>query len=606
MNIEQPLPVPGRKGYFSMTIQLLEDDLINKIAAGEVVERPSSIVKELLENSIDSKANDIRVKISGGGRELIEVEDNGKGIKYAEVPLAFLRHATSKIQEEEDLKRILSLGFRGEALPSIASVSRIELYSQATGEAGVHASLEGGQLLQQEIYPWAVGTKITVKDLFFNTPARQKFLKSPVTESNHIYELMCKYALAWPDISFTYRSERKNYFKTPGQDSLLDTVISIYGSDFSHQLMEIYYQGHDYRIQGLISQAEMKRSNRKNQLVFINRRPITSPLIYRAIDQAYQGRLLSREHPVIILSLDLDPAQVDVNVHPQKSQVRFQDEPGIFRVVLDVLRSRLEKSQWGINVDFLQTDRRPTIPIRESQGEYKDKADRMEQLAVFKSEHYKPASWAKGEDSLDLPAAIDHSLSGLEEEARGEDIKIIGQAFNSYILLQKDKSLWIADQHAAHEKVIFNQLQLSFKDRPEEVQELIFPLTLEFSSQEMEILQQHQELLASLGFELQIIGPNSIALRGVPRLASGKEKEILYGLMEEMSANKAVPDLHKSAMTIMSCKKAVKAGTRLSHEEMDQIINNLLVLDDYGHCPHGRPTIIRLSYEDLERMFKRR
>ena len=263
MNIEALIPAAGRKGFFSMTIKLLEDDLINKIAAGEVVERPASIVKELVENSIDAKANDIRVKISGGGRERIEVEDNGQGIKYEEVNLAFLRHATSKIRQEADLQRILSLGFRGEALPSIASVSRVDLYSQSAGEKGVHVSLEGGQVLQQEIYPSAPGTRIVVKDLFFNTPARQKFLKSPVTESNYIYELMCKYALSRPDISFSYSSERKNYFKTPGQDSLLDTIMSIYGKDFTDQLMEVYYKGQDYLIKGFISQPEMKRSNRK-------------------------------------------------------------------------------------------------------------------------------------------------------------------------------------------------------------------------------------------------------------------------------------------------------------------------------------------------------
>ncbi len=601
MNIEQLLPAPGRKGYFSMTIKLLDDDLINKIAAGEVVERPASIVKELVENSIDSGANDIRVKIIGGGRERIEVEDNGQGIKCDQVYLAFLRHATSKIHEEEDLQSILSLGFRGEALPSIASVSRVDLYSQAEGETGVYVSLEGGQLLQQGIYPSAPGTKIVVKDLFFNTPARQKFLKSPVTESNHIYELMCKYALARPDISFSYSSERKNYFKTPGHNSLLDTVISIYGKDFADQLMEVDYKGQDYLIQGLISQPEMKRSNRKNQLVFINRRPISSPLIYRAIDQAYHGRLLSREHPVVIISLELDPAKVDVNVHPQKSQVRFQDEQGVFRVVLDVIRSRLEKSHWGVNVNYFQGDKVPWSQIRES------KTMEYEQAAVFKGEQYEKPSWTeKDDDSLDLVASPDHFRSNLEEEGSGEDLKIIGQAFDSYILLQKDNALWIADQHAAHEKVIYNQLRDSIKGQPEQVQDLIIPITLELSSKEMDILQQYLESFQSLGFELQIIGPNSIALRGVPLLASGREKEILYGILHELLVNKGVPDLYGPALNVMSCKQAVKAGTRLSLPEMAKIISSLLALDDYGHCPHGRPTIIRLSFEDLERMFKRR
>lgn len=590
----------GRKGFFSMKIRMLDDDLINKIAAGEVVERPASIVKELVENSIDSGANDIRVKISGGGRDRIEVEDNGQGIKYEEVSLAFLRHATSKIREEADLQRILSLGFRGEALPSIASVSRVDLYSQAEGESGVYVSLEGGQVMQQEIHPSAPGTKIVVKDLFFNTPARQKFLKSPVTESNHIYELMCKYALARPDISFSYSSEKKNYFKTPGKNTLPDTVISIYGKDFADQLMEIGYNGQDYLVQGLISQPEIKRTNRKNQLVFINRRPISSPVIYRAIDQAYQGRLLSREHPVVILSLSLDPAQVDVNVHPQKSQVRFQDEHGIFRVVLDVIRSRLEKSHWAVNVNYLQSDQAPWSPMRE-----KGKVGyELEEAAVFQGEQYERPPWTKKDENPGLVPFPEHLIA--EGEESGEDIKIIGQAFDSYILLQKDNSLWIADQHAAHEKVIYNQLRDSIKGQPAQVQDLIIPITLELSGKEMDILQEYLESFQSLGFELQVIGPNSIALRGVPLAASGREKEILYGILDELLTNKGVPDLYSPALNVMSCKQAVKAGARLSPPEMARIINSLLALDDYGHCPHGRPTIIRLSYEDLERMFKRR
>jgi DNA mismatch repair protein MutL len=602
MNIEALIPAAGRKGFFSMTIKLLEDDLINKIAAGEVVERPASIVKELVENSIDAKANDIRVKISGGGRERIEVEDNGQGIKYEEVNLAFLRHATSKIRQEADLQRILSLGFRGEALPSIASVSRVDLYSQSAGEKGVHVSLEGGQVLQQEIYPSAPGTRIVVKDLFFNTPARQKFLKSPVTESNYIYELMCKYALSRPDISFSYSSERKNYFKTPGQDSLLDTIMSIYGKDFTDQLMEVYYKGQDYLIKGFISQPEMKRSNRKNQLIFINRRPISSPVIYRAIDQAYQGRLLSREHPVVILSIDLDPAQVDVNVHPQKSQVRFQDEQGVFRVVLDVLRSRLENSHWGVKLNYFQGDKLPPLSIQENKILEYEK--RPEQGAIFKQ--YEKPPWAEQDrESKDLLPSPDTIIPELEEES-GEDTKIIGQAFDSYILLQKDNSLWIADQHAAHERVIYNQLRDSIKDQRAQVQDLIIPITLELSSKEMDILQQYLESFQSLGFELQVIGPNSIALRGVPQEAWGREKEILYGILDELLTNKGVPDLYGPALNVISCKQAVKAVTRLSTPEMAKIISSLLALDDYGHCPHGRPTIIRLSYEDLERMFKRR
>ena len=590
-----------------MAIKLLDDDLINKIAAGEVIERPASIVKELIENSIDSGADRITVRIGSGGRELIEVEDNGQGISFSQVPLAFLRHATSKIKQEEDLLHISTLGFRGEALPSIASVSRVELYSQAPGEPGVYTCLEGGQQLVHQIHPSPPGTRIVVKDLFYNTPARKKFLKSTVTESNRIHELLCRYALVRPNISFSFSSDKKNYFKTPGNNSLPDTVRTIFGSDFAEGLMEISYRGGDYRIGGLISSPKVKRSNRRNQFVFVNQRPIKSPVIYRAIDQAYQGRLLSREHPVVILFLELEPSRVDVNVHPQKSEVRFSDEQSIFRVVLDVIRDKLEKSSYGVNINYLQSQRPGIIDPAETKTTGYDYLS--EQPGVFTGQPLDNTEYTRaGEEAAGFDAFAHNSLSGGPEQIVQEDrINIIGQVFDSYILLQKDDSLWIADQHAAHEKVIFEQLRAQKSlEQPDTVQELLLPLTLELSSKQMDILETNRESLFSMGFELQAIGPNSIALRSVPLPAAGREKEVLYEIMDDLMLNRELPDLRRRVITIMSCKKAVKAGTRLSIGEMGKIIDSLLALEDYAHCPHGRPTIIRLTYDDLERMFKRR
>lgn len=587
-----------------MPIKLLDDGLINKIAAGEVIERPASIVKELIENSIDSGARRITVKIAGGGSEKIEVEDNGQGIDFEEVPLAFLRHATSKIKREEDLQHILTMGFRGEALPSIASVSRIDMYSKSGTEAGVYAYLEGGQLAVHQINPSPAGTRIIIKDLFYNTPARKKFLKSAVTESNHIHELMCKYALARPDISFSYSNEKKNYFKTPGNNSLLDTVMAVYGRDFAEHLMEVSYSGDSYQLKGLISQPEIKRNNRKNQLFFINCRPIRSPILYRAIDRAYQGRLLSREHPVVILSVDLDPASVDVNVHPQKSEIRFKDEQGIFRVVLDVLRDRLEKSNWRVNLNYLRSD---TPAVGEKLSTVSNESSRViSQQPVFGSSSAVNEEDISCENAADLTYLTESIESERQAVDKAEEITIIGQVFNSYILIEKDDSLWIADQHAAHEKVLFSHLLDEYQQDHGSVQDLIFPITLELSATQIETLEQNLDSLDSLGFSIQVIGHKSIAIRTVPLLASGREKEVLYEILDELLKNKNLPDLNRKALTIMSCKKAVKAGQRLRQDEMEIIIKNLFQLEDYKHCPHGRPTIIRLGYEDLERMFKRR
>lgn len=605
MNINRLLPGPGRKGSFNMSIKLLDDDLINKIAAGEVIERPASIVKELMENSIDSTASKISVITAAGGCELIEVEDNGQGIDFQEVPLAFIRHATSKINREEDLQHIITMGFRGEALPSIASVSRIDLYSKTPDQPGVYAYLEGGQLLAHRLDAAPPGTRIVVKDLFYNTPARQKFLKTTVTEGNHIHELMCKYALARPDISFSYSSEKKAYFKTPGNESWLDTVMAVYGRDFAQHLMEVNYSGDVYQIKGLISKPEIKRNNRKNQLFFINRRPIRSPILYRAIDRAYQGRLLSREHPVVILSIELDPSKVDVNVHPQKSEVRFQDEQGIFRIVLDVLRERLDNSNWGINIDYFKsenqdrgkTESRPTngYPEFTRQGAifHKDHPDQTRQQFSYEKA---------------IPFSTDSDQFGGQSQQLepGEDLTIIGQVFDSYILLQKGDSLWIADQHAAHEKVLFQHLIRDHQGEHNPVQDLVFPITLELATRQMDLLEQHMDSLKFLGFTIQVIGSNSIAIRSVPLAAAGREKEVLYQIFDELVQNKDLPDLNRKVITIMSCQKAVKAGNRLTKAEMETIIKDLFDLEDYQHCPHGRPTIIRLSAEDLERMFKRR
>ncbi|KUG04821.1 dna mismatch repair protein mutl [hydrocarbon metagenome] len=589
-----------------MTIRLLDDDLINKIAAGEVIERPASIVKELIENSIDSGARKITVKISGGGCEKIEVEDDGQGLSFNDIPLAFLRHATSKINREEDLQFIQTMGFRGEALPSIASVSRIDIYSKYLDEPGVYACLEGGQMLIHHVNSSPAGTRIVVKDLFYNTPARRKFLKTVVTESNHIFELMCKYALARPDISFSYSSEKKAYFKTPGSGSLLDAVIAVYGRDFAEHLMEVYYTGDAYQIEGLISKPEIKRTNRKNQLIFINRRPIRSPILYRSIDQAYQGRLLSREYPVVILSIVLDPAAVDVNVHPQKSEVRFRDEQGIFRAVLDVLRVRLEKSNWSVNINYFNQDKVDAGGKTFSGPGIYPKFTKQQPIfgdSIIPVSSLEQMNYG---DHIDPASLADDHISEQQACNSGQDFKIIGQVFNSYILIQKDNSLWIADQHAAHEKVLFASLLNDNQQDQDHVQDLIFPITLELSSKQMDILEQNMGAMNSLGFIIQVIGCNSIAIRTVPLAAAGREKEVLDEIFDELLQNKFLPDLNRKILAIISCQKAVKAGSRLRIDEMERIIKDLFALEDYQHCPHGRPTIIRLSYEDLERMFKRR
>jgi DNA mismatch repair protein MutL len=573
-----------------MEIKLLDDNLINKIAAGEVIEKPASIVKELVENSIDAGSKRISVHISNGGIDRIEVEDDGEGISGTEIPLAFLRHATSKISSEYDLFDISTLGFRGEALPSIASVSRIEVFTRKNDE-GVCAVIEGGQILDTKPYPCPKGTRIIVKELFYNTPVRKNFLKSPVTEGRNIYEVMVKYSLSRPDISFTFSNDKKTFFKTPGKGILRDVLIAVYGHDFICGLIDISYQGGKYSLKGFISTPEVRRLNRKNQLFFINQRPVRSPLLYKAVENAYKGLLLTREHPIVFLDFTIPNHLIDVNIHPQKSEVRFKDEKEVFRVVYEVLKERLD------GLDYRLTDNSSGLkPDLDYPWLNPAKEKRM---TVYEQ------SLIDIKPELTINKAKNESLEVNRQGSEcNNSYNIIGQCLDSYILFENNDSLWIVDQHAAHERIMFSHLKDIYQSPKEISQVLAFPLVIEMETNQIELLKKHQELCIELGFELEPIGDNSIAVRAAPALIQGTEIEVLNDLVDILQDGDKF-DLKNQAMIMMSCKKAIKAGKVLNIIEMESLIEELLTVEEYKHCPHGRPTIINLSHNDLDRWFKR-
>lgn len=595
MNTAQLIRIVVRKRCCKMSIRLLEDHLINKIAAGEVIERPASVVKELLENAVDAGASRIMVSISGGGLTSIEVEDNGGGISYGEVPMALLRHATSKIKEENDLFAINTMGFRGEALPSIASVSRMTIFSRSEGEEGVLVRVEAGKMVQHEIYPCPQGTRIVVDDLFYNTPARRKFIKSPVAEGIRINELVSCYALAWPEISFSLRSEKKQYFKTPGNGVLLDTLTCLYGGDFAQYLTEIDYRGTHVNITGLISSPEFKKVNRKQQQFFVNRRPVKSPLLFRAVDTAYRGKLLTREYPVCFLSITIPPAEVDVNVHPQKSEVRFQDEKGIFHAVFQVIEQKLK----GGDYQYYSPQQHFQPASFHNSGE-KD-------FRMFTGEVYAEQSFAEMEKSqlVELPISAREADSPLylAESNCNEGFRIIGQYGNSYILVEMEHALWIIDQHAAHERIIFSRLLAQDHDACC-TQDLVFPQTVQLSGQQIRLLEEQQKFINSLGFLIEPMGHQEAVIRSVPAMVQGHEQETVHDLLDLLAAGEK-PDLEREVLASMSCKSAVKAGEVLNRHDMENIVRELLCSSDYKYCPHGRPTIIRLADEELRKMFKR-
>ncbi|MGI5911801.1 MAG: DNA mismatch repair endonuclease MutL [Syntrophomonadaceae bacterium] len=583
-----------------MTIKALDDNLINKIAAGEVIERPASVVKELVENAIDAGATTIKVSISQGGIASIDIEDNGEGMKREEIPLAFQRHATSKIEVAEELFNITSMGFRGEALPSIASVSRIKLFSKKNGSTGVLAYLEGGNFLKLENYPSPEGTRIVVRDLFYNTPVRRNFLKSPVSEGEHIYEIVCKYALARPDISFIFSNEKRKFFKTPGNGNLKDVVLSLYGRDFASYLIEVDYMGEEYSVKGLISSPELRRFNRKNQIFFVNRRPVRSVVLYKVLDQVYQGRLLSREYPAAILSINVPPPSVDVNVHPQKAEVRFQDEKAVFRVVYSVLKDCLDQVDYNPlkNQQFYNKSNLDNISPVLSNRELYETAINYD----FSGLDLVQANNTTTKDSL---AARDLSVIPVEKVNKGTcPFKIIGQCLNSYILLESAQSLYLVDQHAAHERIMYNRIKESYSRGKENAQVLAVPLPIDLSPRQIAIIEKKNDLLAELGFTLDVISPNTVLLRTAPVSMAGQELDIINELLELWQDN-SLPDLREESFKTIACKKAVKAGDGLFLPEMERIITDLFETENYKNCPHGRPTIIKISHSELNRLFKR-
>lgn len=590
-----------------MLIHLLEEHLINKIAAGEVIERAGSVVKELVENSIDASSSRITVKIFNGGLDRIEVEDDGRGILPEDIPLAFMRHATSKIKTEKDLYHINSMGFRGEALPSIASISQIELYTAAAETQGMRTVIEGGKAVNSEPFACPLGTKIIVKNIFYNTPARRKFQKSPVSENMHIYDTMLRLAISHPAIAFKFSNDKKTYFKTPGNGNLMDTLLAIYGQDYVHNLLPIEYSGDNISITGMISRPEYKRLNRKNQIYYINQRFIQNQVIARAVDEAYRGFLITREYPAVLLFLNVDQQDVDINVHPQKLQVRFRDERAIFKLVSQVLREHLSRLSYTLSPGGAVSSPEPkTVFDRETkpvwaQGSLIDANSFSQARSPFPPAvgyQAQPAAYTltrNKTEGLNLQEAVPDPEN---------DFIIIGQLFSSYIVVEKGDKFWLVDQHAAHERINYYNFHQYNDNRDKQVQNLLIPLALEVSENLIDVWEKYSSLIRNMGFLIEKLGYSSIVVRGVPVYLKGREEETIRDLLD-MLADQKNPDIQEEALIMMACKQAVKAGELLTNKEMYRLIHDLVRVENYWHCPHGRPTILEMDHEEINRKFKR-
>jgi DNA mismatch repair protein MutL len=559
-------------------LHVLPPDVASRIAAGEVVERPASVVKELVENAIDAGARKIDIECRGGGVELICVADNGAGIPSAHVETAFLRYATSKIATLDDLVHVHSLGFRGEALPSIAAVADIELSSRADEEEmGSYLYVHAGTVVQHEGRPRARGTTIAVRRLFRHFPARLKFLKSESTENGHSAQVVSQYALAFPEVAFSLLAEDRLVLRTPGNGDMRDVVAQLYGAELARAMVRVEHTADTYSVRGLAAPASLSRAGRGHQSTFINGRWVRSPLLNKAIDDAYHGLLQEGRNAVAIVNIEMPPDRVDVNVHPSKAQVKFADEQGVFRLVREAIRAALATTYVASEPQHLAS------PSSGNQS-----------------------AWTVSEPEATVPfvpvspAAATHGAAGLPP------LRILGQVLTTYIVAEGPDGLYLIDQHAAHERVVYDALSSREAGRGPDVQGLLEPLAVELSPAEDALLATARTELTQLGFSIDDFGDRSYLLRSVPAaLKDADAGAMLRDLLHELSGVSRA-DLFEHLTITAACHAAVRAGRRLTADEMRQLIQQLERCGQPRTCPHGRPTVIRFDAAQLEKLFGRR
>lgn len=605
------------EGVVMSRINILDPQTSNKIAAGEVVERPFSVVKELVENSIDAGAANIIVEIEEGGRKSIRVTDDGSGIHAEDMKKAFLPHATSKISTIEDVYHVNTMGFRGEALASIASVSNTLLVSKTIeSETGKEISITGGNIDYLKDAACNTGTSVTVKDLFLNVPARLKFLKSVQSESAAITDIINRLAIANPGISIKYFCNAKPSLTTYGTDNLLDTIRCIYGKSICDNIISFEHHSDMASVYGYIGNSEICRGSRNNQSIFVNKRFIKSKLITAAAENAFKSFITINKFPFFIIFLDIYPEFIDVNVHPTKSEVKFNNDREVFKLVFDSIHDALKeytKRSFGISAGF-ENDTADKILYKE---------EPINQLVISEASKYNYAD--KEENtlpklSIKLPIDLksetkDYKNDQIVNNRSYEDkipklpeINVIGSVFSTYILAKGPEGLYIIDQHAAHEKVLFEKLKQDMIERHVVSQLLISPVVVELSHDDFACFIDNTTVFKTAGFSIDVFGANTVSIREVP-LILGKPDTIalftsILDNLKNLGSGRTL-EIKYDALAKMACKSAVKAHNNLSNTEMQALIDDLRYLDEPFNCPHGRPTIIKMTLNDLEKKFKR-
>ncbi|MEG1291900.1 MAG: DNA mismatch repair endonuclease MutL [Lachnospiraceae bacterium] len=624
-------------------IELLDQPTIDKIAAGEVIERPASVVKELVENAIDAKAGAITVEIKEGGISFIRITDNGSGIDKEQVSLAFLRHSTSKIRRVEDLTTVSSLGFRGEALSSIAAVSQVELITKTPmGISGVRYVIEGSLEKISEEIGAPQGTTFLVRNLFFNTPARRKFLKTPQTEASYIGDLMERMALSHPEISFQFINNNQVKLHTSGNSNLKEVIYHIYGREIAGNLIEIQNENQMCSIQGFIGKPLISRGNRNFENYFINGRYVKSSIIAKGIEEAYQSFVMQHKYPFTVLHISINGQLLDVNVHPTKMELRFSDGEGMYQFLSTLLRDAINKSELVYQVTLdkeqevrhkiqqekleqLKSQRHIPEPFEKKRLEsiknaikkdspYEEKYPSVSRKQlVAEEDSFKNSNGEK--EKLDRKESIQPQSDAVQEDMRKllsssskPEHKIIGQLFDTYWLVEFDNQLYIIDQHAAHEKVLYERTIASMEQKEFMSQTIYPPILLTLNMMEEELLKKYKSYFEKLGYEILPFGGKEYSVTAVPANLFGLDGtrlvvEILDSLMTFHGTEQ--PQMIVEKIASMSCKAAVKGNQKLSRLEVEKLIDELLTLENPYHCPHGRPTIITMTKYELEKKFKR-
>lgn len=581
-------------------IVLLDELTINQIAAGEVVERPANVVKELVENSIDAGATSITVEIKNGGKTLIKVIDNGKGIGKEDMPISIERHATSKIRNIEDLEKTYTMGFRGEALASIAAISRLTIISKTEDEElGLKIVTEAGDIIEAEETGCKVGTTMTVENLFFNTPVRYKFLKQDATEFKFIKEFIQKAALVNLNIAFKLINDGKQVFYSNGNGNIRDLVYLIYGKETSDNLIDVDYTEDNITVSGIIGNTLMAKENRKNQIVFLNKRNIKNQILTNSADQAFKGGTGIGKYGFFILNLQMPADYYDINVHPTKMEVRFKDESKIYRIFYHAIKSAI------LSKDFLGNDEKELKKEDYIENEYK-----------FLTNHFNKEDSKNSKDFSNPISRIKFGVGENNEEKKEDEKDLIkrenqrkvdyiykGILFRTYIVIEIGDEIFLIDQHAAHERLLYEKIKANYKSSLKtNSQMMLVPEIYDLTHKEIEFVKNNIDMFKNIGFDIELFGENSVKISGIPDIDYRvNKKNVFLDTLDEMLTNErsSSKDIEERFIATVACKAAVKANMDLQPAEVDNLIQNLLTLKNPYTCPHGRPTTIKFSKDEI-------